>query len=173
MTVTSLGVPSVMRPVGPAPTDGPLLDTYGRVATDLRVSLTDRCNLRCTYCMPAEGLDWLPDSQLLNAGELARLLRIAVTRLGITSVRFTGGNMSWYPRQCQGARCGKDQPLVPSRGQSLDHVAFAVADFDALFARLRAANVKILETPHTFGNTRAFMIEDPDGLAIEIVAKTP
>lgn len=73
------------------PADGPLLDTYGRVATDLRVSLTDRCNLRCTYCMPAEGLDWLPDDELLSADELARLLRIAVTRLGITSVRFTGG----------------------------------------------------------------------------------
>jgi len=98
---------------------------------------------------------------------------IGTIRAPAGSVRFTGGNMSWYPRQCQGARCGKDQPLVPSRGQSLDHVAFAVADFDALFARLRAANVKILETPHTFGNTRAFMIEDPDGLAIEIVAKTP
>ena len=68
-----------------------LADRFGRVATDLRVSLTDRCNLRCTYCMPAEGLDWLPGEQLLRADELARLLRIAVTRLGITSVRFTGG----------------------------------------------------------------------------------
>ena len=55
------------------------------------MSLTDRCNLRCTYCMPAEGLDWLPGDELLSADELARLLRIAVTRLGITSVRFTGG----------------------------------------------------------------------------------
>ena len=73
------------------PTDGPLVDTFGRVATDLRVSLTDRCNLRCTYCMPAEGLDWLPGEQLLRTDELTRLLRIAVTRLGITSVRFTGG----------------------------------------------------------------------------------
>ncbi len=91
MTVTSLGVPSVYRPIGGAPTDGPLIDTYGRVATDLRVSLTDRCNLRCTYCMPAEGLDWMPGEQLLDADELTRLLRIAVTRLGITSVRFTGG----------------------------------------------------------------------------------
>ncbi len=95
MTVTSLGVPSVYRslaemPEG-APTDGPLLDTYGRIATDLRVSLTDRCNLRCTYCMPAEGLDWMPGEQLLNLGELTRLLRIAVTRLGVTRVRFTGG----------------------------------------------------------------------------------
>jgi cyclic pyranopterin phosphate synthase len=55
------------------------------------VSLTDRCNLRCTYCMPAEGLDWLAGDQLLTADELTRLLRIAVTKLGITSVRFTGG----------------------------------------------------------------------------------
>jgi cyclic pyranopterin phosphate synthase len=55
------------------------------------VSLTDRCNLRCSYCMPAEGLDWLPGDELLRADELSRLLRIAVTRLGITSVRFTGG----------------------------------------------------------------------------------
>lgn len=96
MTVTALGLPSVHRPRAdqPAddmPTDGPLLDTFGRVATDLRVSLTDRCNLRCTYCMPAEGLDWLPGDQLLRNDELTRLLRIAVTRLGITSVRFTGG----------------------------------------------------------------------------------
>jgi cyclic pyranopterin phosphate synthase len=73
------------------PAEGPLLDTYGRAATDLRVSLTDRCNLRCTYCMPAEGLDWLPGEQLLTSAELARLLHIAVTRLGITNVRFTGG----------------------------------------------------------------------------------
>jgi GTP 3',8-cyclase len=70
---------------------GPLLDTFGRVATDLRVSLTDRCNLRCSYCMPAEGLDWLPGERLLRIDELARLLRIAVTRLGITNIRFTGG----------------------------------------------------------------------------------
>jgi GTP 3',8-cyclase len=91
MTVTELGVPTVQRPVQGMPIDGPMVDTYGRVATDLRVSLTDRCNLRCTYCMPAEGLNWLPGEQLLRADELARLLRIAVTRLGITSVRFTGG----------------------------------------------------------------------------------
>jgi cyclic pyranopterin phosphate synthase len=95
MTVTALGVPSVQSrepmPHPDAPADGPLVDSYGRVATDLRVSLTDRCNLRCTYCMPAEGLDWLPAEQLLRPEELTRLLRIAVTRLGVTSVRFTGG----------------------------------------------------------------------------------
>jgi molybdenum cofactor biosynthesis protein A len=99
MTLTALGLPTVPgRLDGPtgdgvveAPTEGPLVDTYGRVATDLRVSLTDRCNLRCTYCMPAEGLDWLPGEQLLRPEELARLMHVAVTRLGVTGVRFTGG----------------------------------------------------------------------------------
>jgi cyclic pyranopterin phosphate synthase len=91
MTVTSLGLPSTLRRGDGAPAQGPLVDTFGRVATDLRVSLTDRCNLRCTYCMPADGLDWLPADSLLRPDELMRLLRLAVTRLGITSVRFTGG----------------------------------------------------------------------------------
>ena len=68
-----------------------LTDRYGRVATDLRVSLTDRCNLRCTYCMPAEGLDWLPDESVLTEDEVVRLVRIGVEELGITEVRFTGG----------------------------------------------------------------------------------
>nr|WP_255956127.1 GTP 3',8-cyclase MoaA [Streptomyces sp. ODS25] len=68
-----------------------LIDTYGRVATDLRVSLTDRCNLRCMYCMPEEGLQWLAKPDLLTDDEIVRLIRIAVTRLGITEIRFTGG----------------------------------------------------------------------------------
>lgn len=68
-----------------------LADSYGRVATDLRVSLTDRCNLRCTYCMPPEGLEWLPKPELLDDDELLRLISIGVTRLGITEIRFTGG----------------------------------------------------------------------------------
>ena len=92
MTVTALGLP-MPRAAVPAgmPSEGPLLDTHGRAATDLRVSLTDRCNLRCTYCMPAEGLNWLPGEELLSTAELTRLLEIAITRLGITNVRFTGG----------------------------------------------------------------------------------
>ena len=69
----------------------PLADAYGRVATDLRVSLTDKCNLRCSYCMPAEGLDWLPREELLTDAELIRLVTIGVERLGIREVRFTGG----------------------------------------------------------------------------------
>ena len=69
----------------------PLADAYGRVATDLRVSLTDRCNLRCSYCMPAEGLDWLPHAEVLTDDEVVRLISIAVDRLGVREVRFTGG----------------------------------------------------------------------------------
>ncbi|GAA3045650.1 GTP 3',8-cyclase MoaA [Kitasatospora albolonga] len=69
----------------------PLVDRFGRVHTDLRVSLTDRCNLRCTYCMPAEGLNWLPRAEVLTDDEVERLARIAVTRLGITALRLTGG----------------------------------------------------------------------------------
>ncbi|MEU5788589.1 GTP 3',8-cyclase MoaA [Micromonospora purpureochromogenes] len=73
------------------PAEGALVDRYGRVARDLRVSLTDKCNLRCTYCMPAEGLPWLAGPQLLGDDEIVRLVRIAVERLGVTEVRFTGG----------------------------------------------------------------------------------
>ena len=75
--------PDVVRP-------GALVDRYGRVATDLRVSVTDRCNLRCSYCMPAEGLDWLPKPELLTFEEMTRLVGIAVS-LGVTDVRLTGG----------------------------------------------------------------------------------
>ncbi len=68
-----------------------MVDRYGRVATDLRVSLTDRCNLRCSYCMPPEGLPWLPGRDVLTDDEVNRLVRVAVQRLGITAIRFTGG----------------------------------------------------------------------------------
>jgi len=68
-----------------------LTDSFGRTATDLRVSLTDRCNLRCSYCMPEQGLEWLPKPELLTDDEVVRLVSLAVARLGITEVRFTGG----------------------------------------------------------------------------------
>ena len=68
-----------------------LPDSFGRIATDLRVSLTDRCNLRCAYCMPPEGLDWLPSTDQLTDDEVVRLVRIGVELLGIREVRFTGG----------------------------------------------------------------------------------
>jgi catechol 2,3-dioxygenase-like lactoylglutathione lyase family enzyme len=99
------------------------------------------------------------------------LEKIGTIRQPNAAARFDNGTMSWYPRQCVGARCGRAQPLVPSRGQALDHLAFVVTDFDALFARLEAAGVRILERPHRFGDTRAFMIQDIDGLAVELVER--
>lgn len=93
MTGIDLGLPSLRGPAVPPgrPDTHELIDRFGRVATDLRVSLTDRCNLRCTYCMPAEGLDWTPKPELLTDDELIRLVGIAVTKLGVTDIRFTGG----------------------------------------------------------------------------------
>src|SRR5918992_1016716 len=92
MTVL-LPVPALptRTPVDAGPGQLALTDRYGRTARDLRVSLTDRCNLRCTYCMPAEGLDWQPADELLTDAEIVRLIAIGVQRLGITSVRLTGG----------------------------------------------------------------------------------
>ena len=68
-----------------------LTDRHGRTVRDLRLSITDRCNLRCTYCMPAQGLQWLPTPALLTPAELTRLGRIAVERLGVERIRLTGG----------------------------------------------------------------------------------
>ncbi len=72
------------------PDGGPLIDTFGRVADDLRVSVTDRCNFRCTYCMPAEGVAWLPKEEILTFEEMTRLLGVFVG-LGIRSIKVTGG----------------------------------------------------------------------------------
>lgn len=73
------------------PDTAALLDPFGRVATDLRVSVTDRCNLRCRYCMPAEGLPWAPTDSLLSTAEFVRVLTVAVRDLGVRRLRFTGG----------------------------------------------------------------------------------
>ncbi len=69
----------------------PLVDGFGRVHTDLRISVTDRCNFRCTYCMPADGLEWLPREDLLTFEEIERIAQLMVRRFGISSIRLTGG----------------------------------------------------------------------------------
>ena len=86
-----------MGPTGTVAVNGLLADAFGRVATDLRISLTDRCNLRCTYCMPAEGLNWMPAPEILSDGEIVRLTSIAVGRLGVTEIRLTGGEPTLRP----------------------------------------------------------------------------
>ena len=114
-------------------TTGALADTFGRVATDLRVSLTDRCNLRCSYCMPAEGLEWLPNDDVLTDDEIVRLITIGVERLGISEVRFTGGE----PLLRRGlpdiirrtaALSPRPETSITTNGLGLKHTAKALAE---------------------------------------------
>lgn len=95
MTAVDLGLPRARTAQAPDTSGRPdhagLVDRFGRVARDLRVSVTEKCSLRCTYCMPAEGLPAIPRGQLLSAAEIGRLVGIGVRDLGIREVRFTGG----------------------------------------------------------------------------------
>src|SRR5581483_2564671 len=68
-----------------------LVDPHGRVVRDLRISVTDRCNFRCTYCMPEEGMQWLPREEVLTFEEIERVARVCVERFGFESIRLTGG----------------------------------------------------------------------------------
>ncbi len=110
-----------------------LIDTHGRVATDLRVSLTDRCNLRCQYCMPAEGLDWMPTEETLTDDELNRLIRIGVEVLGVRDVRFTGGEpllRRGLPAIVAATKALPSRPrtAMTSNGLGLKHTAKALAE---------------------------------------------
>jgi cyclic pyranopterin phosphate synthase len=78
------------KPAADMPSAGPLVDSFGRVHTDLRISVTDRCNLRCAYCMPEDGVPWLPRSEILTFEEIERIAAVA-RGLGVVSVRLTGG----------------------------------------------------------------------------------
>src|SRR6476661_3780130 len=96
-----LGMPQPREETAPAlpgvparrPADAPdgLADRYGRRATDMRLSLTDKCNLRCTYCMPAEGLEWLAKQAVMSGAEIVRIVRVGVEQLGVRELRLTGG----------------------------------------------------------------------------------
>jgi len=106
-----------------------LRDAHGRVARDLRVSLTDRCNLRCSYCMPAEGLAWLPGRTILTDPEIVRLVRVAVELLGVDTVRFTGGEPLLRPglapiiaavREFRTRRGGPPEVALTTNGIGLD-----------------------------------------------------
>ena len=124
-TRKSLGA-EVTTAVVPA---GVLGDAFGRVARDLRVSLTDRCNLRCSYCMPADGLDWLPTDEVLTDTEIVRLIDVAVTQLGVRKVRFTGGEpllrrgLAGIVAGAAGLRTDEEvapEPSLTTNGLSLD-----------------------------------------------------
>jgi GTP 3',8-cyclase len=110
-----------------------LVDGFGRIATDLRVSLTDRCNLRCAYCMPPEGLSWLPGPELLTDDEVIRLVALGVERLGITEVRYTGGEpllRRGLPEIVRrtAALTPRPQVSLTTNGIGLDRLAPALAE---------------------------------------------
>jgi cyclic pyranopterin phosphate synthase len=125
-----------------------LVDSFGRVHRDLRISVTDRCNFRRTYCMPAEGLDWLPRSEVLTFEEIERIARVAVERFGIDGIRLTGGEptvRAHLPRlvaKVAALRVGGDGPAVDvaltTNGATLRTVAPALLD-----AGLRRVNVSL------------------------------
>ncbi len=126
-----------------APDADSLLDRFGRRAVDLRVSLTERCNLRCTYCMPAAGLPFAPDDALMTAAEIERLVRLGAERFGIRKVRFTGGEpMLRHDLVDVIARCAAlpDAPelSLTTNAIGLAHRAQALRD-----AGLRRVNVSL------------------------------
>ncbi len=139
-----------------------LIDTHGRVATDLRVSLTDRCNLRCQYCMPAEGLEWMPTEDTLTDDELNRLIRIGVEMLGVRDIRFTGGEpllRRGLPAIVAATNALPSNPrtAMTSNGLGLKHTAKALAE-----AGLDRVNVSLDTTdPETFAKiTRRDRLSD-------------
>lgn len=75
-----------------------LTDSFGRTIRDLRISVTDRCNFRCTYCMPEEGMSWLPKSEILTFEEIERIARLFVERFGVDGIRLTGGEPTMRAR---------------------------------------------------------------------------
>jgi GTP 3',8-cyclase len=139
-----------------------LLDLHGRVATDLRVSLTDRCNLRCQYCMPAEGLDWMPTEETLTDDELVRLIGIGVELLGVRDVRFTGGEpllRRGLPAIVAATKALPSNPrtAMTSNGLGRKHTAQALAE-----AGLDRVNISLDTTdPVTFETiTRRDRLDD-------------
>ncbi|HET6949669.1 MAG TPA: GTP 3',8-cyclase MoaA [Acidimicrobiales bacterium] len=119
----------------------PLVDSYGRVHRDLRISVTDRCNFRCTYCMPAEGMQWLPRSEVLTFEELERIARVCVERFGVDSIRLTGGEPT--VRAHLPVLVGKLAALCTGDGRPVD-LALTTngATLRSLAADLRAAGLR-------------------------------
>ena len=126
-----------------------LVDPHGRTVRDLRISVTDRCNLRCRYCMPAEGMDWLPRADLLTYEEIERVARVCVERFAFDGIRITGGEptvRAHLPVLLEKlARLGTDLSLT-TNGASLRLVAG-----DLRAAGLRRINVSLDSLrPETF-----------------------
>ena len=125
-----------------------LIDSFGRVHRDLRISVTDRCNFRCTYCMPEEGMQWLPREQVLTFEEITRIARVFVERFGVDGIRLTGGEplvrarLPLLVEQLAGLRVGGDgDPVDLSMTTNGALLPSAAADLRA--AGLRRVNISL------------------------------
>lgn len=121
----------------------PLEDQYRRIATDLRVSITDRCNLRCTYCMPEQGLDWLAKDSILTDDELVRLITIGVRDLGITDVRFTGGEPLIRPSIVELVARVAQLPQAPRVAMTTNGIGLELVAQSLTAAGLQRINVSL------------------------------
>ena len=119
-----------------------LIDSYGRIHRDLRVSLTDRCSLRCTYCMPHDFNKWLPSETLLSATELVKIIEIAVSQ-GITEVRLTGGEPLLRPDIVEIVSRIKALENAPELSMTTNGVALAKVARDLANAGLKRINISL------------------------------
>ena len=147
-------------PIAPGSRAG-MPDTFGRVATDLRVSVTDRCNLRCSYCMPAQGLPWMPKPEMLTDEELLRVIAVFIG-LGVRQVRLTGGEPLLRRSLVDliaGIAALRPRPLIAmtSNGIGLDRLAAPLAG-----AGLDRVNVSLdtIDQKEFFTLTRRDRLED-------------
>jgi GTP 3',8-cyclase len=124
------------------PLSGPLLDTYGRVHSDLRISVTDRCNIRCFYCMPEQGAEFAPVSSLLTFGQIVHFVRRAVT-LGVRKIRLTGGEPLLRPKLPELIAALNEIPGIEDLALTTNAVLLADAAKPLYDAGLRRLNVHL------------------------------
>ena len=122
-----------------------------------------------------EGGKWNPCDVPTGEVTFPTYMQPGQLRIPAGNARVANASWLWYPRQCRNGRCGagNDQPLAKSRGQVVDHIGLSYPSLDPVIAHLKAANVRILEGPYKFADTRAILIEDIDGLAFELIEAKP
>ena len=118
-----------------------------------------------------QGGRWNPCDVAIGETTFPTYMRQGQLRIPAGNVRVANASWLWYPRQCRSGRCGpgNDQPLARSRGQVVDHIGLTYPDLDAVINHLTSKNVPIIEGPYKYADTRAILIEDPDGLALELI----
>src|SRR3954453_5854578 len=119
----------------------PLVATVGRVHRDLRISVTDRCNFRCGYCMPAEGMEWMPRADLLTYQEIERVARVFVERFGFDSIRLPGGEPT--VRSHLPVLIEKLEPLGVDLSLTTNAATLGLIAHDLAAAGLRRINVSL------------------------------